>query len=94
VGQPRSKDFYLRKLQDFLLSYEAKSLTFNRLKLAQAKLANPSLFKEKYSQKENEELWVEWYWPDNEVTVAGPRQLVEAKLLEFEQNVNNAKKSR
>ena len=79
-------------LQEFLANYNAQSKVFDRIKLGRAKRVNPNLFKERFSGKEKEELLIEWYEPNNEVILAGPKQAVHVKLKEFEKNVENPAK--
>ena len=87
IAKPEfTKEFCLRTLQNFLNDYESRIKVFNREKLNQAKSSNPKLFKD--SAKNCNELLVEWFWPDNEVTIAGPRIAVEAKVLQYEESMD------
>ena len=84
----------MARLQEFLAEYSAQSKIFDRIKLGQAKRVNSNLFKARFSAKEKEEILIEWYEPNNEVILAGPKQTVQDKLNEFEKNVENPAKSK
>ena len=71
---------------EFLKNYTSVKKNFSRVKLAKAKM-NCNVAKQR-TQQENEQLLVEWV-NNNEVLIAGPKEDVEAKLKDIEENLAN-----
>ena len=70
---------------EFLKNYTSVKKIFSRVKLAKAKMYC-DIAKQR-TQQENEQLLVKWV--NNAVLIAGPKENVEAKLKEIEENLLN-----